>query len=62
MAGCLGHYRPNTGSDAIAHEMHREEGRKEWVLNGTKCWIAHGISSDVLVAIVRTGELLDSKG
>ncbi|HNE79075.1 MAG TPA: acyl-CoA dehydrogenase family protein, partial [Flavobacteriales bacterium] len=25
-------------------------------------WITHGISSDVMVAIVRTGELLDSKG
>jgi len=33
-----------------------------WILNGTKCWITHGISSDVIVAIVRTGELLDTKG
>jgi len=31
-------------------------------LNGTKCWITHGISSDVVVAIVRTGELLDTAG
>jgi alkylation response protein AidB-like acyl-CoA dehydrogenase len=30
--------------------------------NGTKNWITHGISSDVMVVIARTGELLDSKG
>ena len=28
----------------------------EWVLNGTKCWITHGISSNVVVVIARTGE------
>ena len=39
----------------------RKEGN-EWVLNGTKCWITHGKSSDVVVAIARTGELLDSHG
>src|SRR5580700_12246311 len=33
-----------------------------WVLNGTKSWITHGKSGDVIVAIVRTGELLDTKG
>jgi alkylation response protein AidB-like acyl-CoA dehydrogenase len=32
------------------------------VLNGNKNWITHGQSSDVVVAIVRTGELLDSHG
>lgn len=53
---------PNTGSDAMRMKcVARKEG-DDWVLNGTKCWITHGISSDVVVAIVRTGELLDSKG
>jgi alkylation response protein AidB-like acyl-CoA dehydrogenase len=33
-----------------------------WVINGAKNWITHGKSSDVVVAIVRTGELLDSHG
>jgi alkylation response protein AidB-like acyl-CoA dehydrogenase len=28
----------------------------EWVLNGTKCWITHGISAEVAVVIARTGE------
>ncbi|MBL8001636.1 MAG: acyl-CoA dehydrogenase family protein [Flavobacteriales bacterium] len=53
---------PNTGSDAMRMKCTARKDGKHWVLNGTKCWITHGISSDVVVAIVRTGELLDSKG
>ena len=53
---------PNTGSDAMRMKCTARKEGNEWVLNGTKCWITHGISSDVVVAIVRTGELLDSKG
>jgi acyl-CoA dehydrogenase len=34
----------------------------DYIINGTKCWITHGISGNVAVVIVRTGELLDSKG
>src|SRR5690625_7329002 len=34
----------------------------EWVINGTKNWITHGLSGDVAVVLVRTGELLDSRG
>ena len=33
-----------------------------WVINGTKNWITHGISGDVAVVLVRTGDLLDSHG
>jgi alkylation response protein AidB-like acyl-CoA dehydrogenase len=53
---------PNTGSDAMRMKCTAKKDGKHWVINGTKCWITHGISSDVVVAIVRTGELLDSKG
>ncbi|MFZ1686046.1 MAG: acyl-CoA dehydrogenase family protein [Flavobacteriales bacterium] len=53
---------PNTGSDAMRMKCTAKKDGKDWVINGTKCWITHGISSDVMVAIVRTGELLDSKG
>lgn len=53
---------PNTGSDAMRMKCTARKEGKEWVLNGTKCWITHGKSSDVVVAIVRTGELGDSKG
>ena len=53
---------PRTGSDAMRMKCTARKEGNEWVLNGTKCWITHGISSEVIVAIVRTGELLDSKG
>ncbi len=53
---------PNTGSDAMRMKCTARKEGSEWVLNGTKCWITHGISSDAVVVIARTGELLDSKG
>jgi alkylation response protein AidB-like acyl-CoA dehydrogenase len=53
---------PNTGSDAMRMKCTARKEGNEWVLNGTKSWITHGKSSDVVVAIVRTGELLDTKG
>lgn len=53
---------PNTGSDAMRMKCTAEENGDYFILNGTKCWITHGKSSDVVVAIVRTGELLDSHG
>ena len=53
---------PNTGSDAMRMKCTAKKVDGGWILNGTKCWITHGISSDVVVAIIRTGELLDSKG
>lgn len=53
---------PNTGSDAMRMKVTAKKDGNEWVLNGTKCWITHGISSDVVVVIARTGELLDSRG
>jgi hypothetical protein len=60
--GAWGLTEPNTGSDAMRMKCTARKVDGGWVLNGTKCWITHGISSDVVVAIVRTGELLDSKG
>ncbi|MBX2903820.1 MAG: acyl-CoA dehydrogenase family protein [Chitinophagales bacterium] len=60
--GAWGLTEPNTGSDAMRMKCVAKKVDGGWVLNGTKCWITHGISSDVVVAIVRTGELLDSHG
>ena len=53
---------PNTGSDAMRMKCTAEEDGDYYILNGAKCWITHGKSSEVVVAIVRTGELLDSHG
>lgn len=60
--GSWGLTEPNTGSDAGRMQcVARQEG-DEWVINGTKNFITHGISSNVTVVIARTGELLDSRG
>ncbi|MCL4116046.1 UNVERIFIED_CONTAM: hypothetical protein GTU68_003723 [Idotea baltica] len=53
---------PNTGSDAMRMKCVAKKDGNDWVLNGTKCWITHGKSSDCVVVIARTGELLDSRG
>jgi alkylation response protein AidB-like acyl-CoA dehydrogenase len=60
--GSWGLTEPNTGSDAMRMKCVATQDGDDWVINGTKCWITHGISSDVIVVLVRTGELLDSRG
>lgn len=47
----------NTGSDSARMQcVARREG-DNYIINGSKCWITHGKSSDVLVIMTRTGEL-----
>jgi len=53
---------PNTGSDAMRMQSTAVRKGDTWILNGTKCWITHGKSGDVVVAIIRTGEPLDTRG
>lgn len=52
----------NTGSDALRMRCVAQKEGEYYVINGTKNWITHGISGDVGVVLVRTGELLDSRG
>ncbi|MBT5438871.1 acyl-CoA dehydrogenase family protein [Crocinitomicaceae bacterium] len=60
--GAWGLTEANTGSDAMRMETTAVEDGDFWVLNGTKNWITHGLSGDVAVVLIRTGDLLDSKG
>ncbi len=53
--GSWGLTEPNTGSDAGNMQCVATADGNEWVLNGTKCWITHGKSSNVMVVIARTG-------
>lgn len=47
----------NTGSDSARMQcVARREG-DNYIINGSKCWITHGKSSDVLVIMARTGAL-----
>ena len=60
--GSWGLTEPNTGSDAMRMKCIAEKDGDYWVINGSKNFITHGISSDIIVVIVRTGDLLDSHG
>ena len=54
--GAWGLTEPNTGSDAGNMKTTAVKDGDDWILNGTKCWITHGISAELAVVIARTGE------
>lgn len=60
--GAWGLTEPNTGSDAMRMKTTAIKDGDHWVINGAKNWITHGLSGDISVVLVRTGELLDSNG
>lgn len=60
--GFWGLTEAGTGSDAMRMQCTAERDGDYFVINGTKNWITHGISGDVGVVLVRTGDLLDSRG
>lgn len=60
--GAWGLTEPNTGSDAMRMKTTAVKDGDDWIINGAKNWITHGLSGDVAVVLVRTGELLDSNG
>ena len=60
--GAWGLTEPNTGSDAMRMKCTAVKDGDYWVINGTKNFITHGKTGDIIVAIVRTGELLGSHG
>ena len=51
-----------TGSDALNMDVTAKRKGDKWIINGSKNWITHGISSDLVVVMVRTGERRDSNG
>ncbi len=54
--GAWGLTEPNTGSDAGNLSTTALKEGDNWVLNGAKNFITHGISGDVAVVIARTGD------
>ena len=60
--GAWGLTEANTGSDSMRMKATAVRDGDHWILNGSKNWITHGLSGDVAVVLIRTGELLDSKG
>src|SRR5210317_1345955 len=60
--GAWGLTEHNTGSDAGGMSTTAEQDGDYYVLNGAKNFITHGISGDIAVVVVRTGEKGDSRG
>jgi alkylation response protein AidB-like acyl-CoA dehydrogenase len=54
--GSWGLTEAGTGSDAGNMKCVAKKEGDNWVLNGNKCWITHGISSNLTVVVARTGE------
>jgi alkylation response protein AidB-like acyl-CoA dehydrogenase len=54
--GAWGLTEAGTGSDAGNMRCTAVKEGDQWVLNGTKNWITHGISGHIAVVIARTGE------
>lgn len=54
--GAWGLTEANTGSDAGNMRCVATRDGNDWILNGTKNWITHGISGDVALVLARTGE------
>ena len=60
--GAWGLTEYNTGSDAKGMATTARKEGNQWVLNGTKNFITHGISADIVVVIARNGEKTDNRG
>lgn len=60
--GAWGLTEHNTGSDAGGMNTTAVKDGDFWVVNGAKNFITHGISGNIAVVIVRTGEKGDSRG
>lgn len=60
--GAWGLTEAGTGSDAMRMRCTATRDGGDWILNGTKNWITHGLSAETTVVLARTGELLDSRG
>jgi alkylation response protein AidB-like acyl-CoA dehydrogenase len=54
--GAWGLTEANTGSDASNMQCTATKEGDNWIINGNKNWITHGITGDIAVVIARTGE------
>ena len=60
--GAWGLTEHNTGSDAKGMSTTAIKQGDQWILNGTKNFITHGISAEIAVVIARSGNKGDSRG
>ncbi|MCR5527497.1 MAG: acyl-CoA dehydrogenase [Lachnospiraceae bacterium] len=64
LLGAFGLTEPGAGTDAQGVQTKAEltEDGKEWILNGSKCFITNGKEADVYIIIAYTDIVLDKKG
>lgn len=60
--GAWGLTEHGTGSDAGGMNTTAVKDGDDWIVNGSKNFITHGISGDIAVVVVRTGDKGDSRG
>ena len=60
--GAWGLTEPGAGSDAAGTRTTATRDGEEWVLDGTKTFITHGASADVMVVMAVTDRSLGAKG
>ena len=60
--GAWGLTEHNTGSDAKGMSTTAKKDGDNWILNGTKNFITHGISGAIALVIARSGEKGDNRG
>src|SRR5215813_592021 len=51
--GAWGLTEANTGSDALRMKVVAHRDGDDWIINGAKNWITHGISAEVAVVLAR---------
>ncbi|SFL13167.1 butyryl-CoA dehydrogenase [Lachnospiraceae bacterium KH1T2] len=64
LLGAFGLTEPGAGTDAQGVQTKAEltEDGKEWILNGSKCFITNGKEADIYIIIAYTDIVLDKKG
>lgn len=62
--GAFGLTEPGAGTDAqgVQTKAVLSEDGKEWILNGSKCFITNGKEADIYIIIAYTDIVLDKKG
>lgn len=58
---CIGMSEPDSGSDLASVRTRARKVEGGWRLNGTKIWTSNAHRSDYMIALVRTGDVAESK-
>lgn len=60
--GCFALSEPESGSDAASITTTAVKDGKEYILNGTKCWVTNGAEADVAIVFTSTNKPKKSRG